>query len=84
LRSVLVQIGKQGLARNPAYSNRALGIERGSRIGTKQPLSDEAIRAFQERMGQLDRPGIGETLYSHCSMQCAPVAAANECWRKSF
>jgi Integrase/Phage integrase, N-terminal len=62
LRSVLVQIGKQGLARNPAYSNRALGIERGSRIGTKQPLSDEAIRAFQERMGQLVRPGIGETL----------------------
>jgi hypothetical protein len=62
LRSVLVQIGKQGLARNPAYSNRALGIERGSRIGTKQPLSDEAIRAFQGRMGQLDRPGIGETL----------------------
>jgi len=62
LRSVLVQIGKQGLARNPAYSNRALGIERGSRIGTKQPLSDEAIRAFQGRMGQLARPGIGETL----------------------
>jgi hypothetical protein len=62
LRSVLVQIGKQGLARNPAYSNRALGIERGSRIGTKQPLSDEAIRAFQEQMNQLARPGIGATL----------------------
>jgi hypothetical protein len=62
LRSVLVQVGKQGLARNPAYSNRSLGIERGSCIGTKQPLSDEAIRVFQERMGQLARPGIGETL----------------------
>jgi hypothetical protein len=62
LRSVLVQIGKQGLARNPAYSNPALGIERGSRIGTKRPLSDEAIRAFQERMEQLARPGIAETL----------------------
>jgi hypothetical protein len=32
-------MGKQGLARNPAYSNAALGIERGVRIGTKQPLS---------------------------------------------
>lgn len=46
LRSVLIHIGKQGLARNPAYSNQALGIQRGSRIGTKQPLSDAAIQAF--------------------------------------
>jgi len=62
LRSVLTQIGKQGLARNPAYSNQALGIERGTRIGTKLPLSDEAIRAFQQRMEQLGRPAIGATL----------------------
>lgn len=62
LRAVLVHIGKQGLARNPAYSNRALSIERGSRIGTKRPLSDGAIIAFRERMAQLGRPGIGETL----------------------
>lgn len=62
LRAVLDHIGKQGLARNPAYSNRALGIERGSRIGTKQPLSDAAIVDFRERMAQLGRPGIGETL----------------------
>lgn len=62
LRAVLVQIGKQGLARNPAYSNRALGVERGSRIGTKQPLSDAAIRAFQERMENRGRPGIAATL----------------------
>lgn len=62
LRAVLVQIGKQGLARNPAYSNRALGIERGSRIGTKQPLSDKAIDTFQRRMAQMNRPGIGATL----------------------
>lgn len=62
LRAVLAHIGKQGLARNPAYSNRALNIERGSRIGTKQPLSDAAIIAFRERMVQLGRPGIGETL----------------------
>lgn len=62
LRAVLVHIGKQGLARNPAYSNQALNIERGSRVGTKQPLSDAAITAFRERMAQLGRPGIGETL----------------------
>lgn len=62
LRAVLMQAGKEGLARNPAYSNKALGIESGSRVGTKQPLSDAAINAFKERMGQLDRPGIGQTL----------------------
>jgi site-specific recombinase XerC len=62
LRSVLVQIGKQGLARNPAYSNPALGIERASRIGTKRRLSDEGIQAFQMRMEQLGRPAIGATL----------------------
>jgi hypothetical protein len=59
---MLIQIGKQGLARNPSYSNQALSIERGSRIGTKQPLTDEAIRAFQQRMEQLGRPAIGATL----------------------
>lgn len=62
LRAVLVQIGKQGLARNPAYSNQALGIGRGSRVGTKQPLSDAAIRAFQERMVRFGRPAIGSIL----------------------
>lgn len=62
VRAVLEHIGKQGLARNPAYSNRALNIERGSRVGTKQPLSDAAIIAFRERMAQLGRPAIGETL----------------------
>ncbi|MET0499656.1 MAG: integrase domain-containing protein [Steroidobacteraceae bacterium] len=62
LRAVLVQIGKQGLARNTAYSNQALGIDRGSRVGTKQPLSDAAIVAFQEKMVQLGRPSIGAIL----------------------
>lgn len=62
LRSVLVQIGKQGLARNPAYSNQALGIERASRIGTKRPLSDESIQSFQTRMEQLGRQAIGAAL----------------------
>lgn len=62
LRAVLVRIGKQGLADNPAYSNKALGIERGSRLGTKQPLSDAAILAFQGQMVQLGRPCIGSIL----------------------
>jgi site-specific recombinase XerD len=55
LRAVLVHCGKEGLARNPEYSNKALGISGGSRIGTKQPLDDAAIRGFHERMNQLDR-----------------------------
>jgi hypothetical protein len=62
LRAVLKNVGKQGLARNPAYSNRSLGIPHGSRIGTKQPLSDAQIRAFQEHMERLGRPNIGALL----------------------
>lgn len=62
LRAVLRHVDKQGLAANARYSNRALGIGRGSRLGTKQPLSDEAIRAFQQRMGLLGRPNIGALL----------------------
>jgi hypothetical protein len=62
LRKALVAADKAGLANNPEYSNKALGIERGSRIGTKQPLSDVAIKAFQNKMDRLERPGIGAVL----------------------
>jgi site-specific recombinase XerD len=62
VRSVLVHCGKEGLARNPAYSNKALGIGRGSRIGTKQPLSDAAMRGFQEQMDRRGRSAIGHVL----------------------
>jgi hypothetical protein len=62
VRAVLVHCGKEGLARNPAYSNKALGIGRGSRIGTKQPLSDAAIRGFQEQTDRLGRSAIGNVL----------------------
>jgi hypothetical protein len=47
LRAVLRHIGKQGLADNPAYSNRSLGIAQGSRKGTKEPLSDAELRGFR-------------------------------------
>ncbi|WP_299697380.1 phage integrase N-terminal domain-containing protein [Hydrocarboniphaga sp.] len=49
LRAVLCHEGKQGLARNPDYSNRALGVERANRIGTKTPLSDKQIKQFQDK-----------------------------------
>ncbi|WP_129647321.1 integrase domain-containing protein [Peristeroidobacter agariperforans] len=62
LRAVLRHIGKQGLADNPAYSNRALGIPQGSRKGTKEPLSDAEIRSFQQRAERLGRPDIGAIL----------------------
>jgi hypothetical protein len=62
VRAVLIHCGKEGLARNPAYGNKALGIERGSRIGTKQPLSDADMRGFQEQMDRLDRSAIGNVL----------------------
>lgn len=62
LRAVLRHVDKQGLAANASYGNRALGIGRGSRLGTKQPLSDEVLRAFQERMDRLGRANIGVLL----------------------
>jgi hypothetical protein len=62
VRAVLIHCGKEGLARNPGYSNKALGIGGGSRIGTKQPLSDTAIRGFQEQMDRLGRSAIGNVL----------------------
>lgn len=62
LRAVLRHIGKQGLANNPAYGNKALGIAGGNRLGTKQPMSDAVIEAFKERMTKLGRPSIGNVL----------------------
>jgi len=62
LRAVLRHVGKLGYLSSADSRNRALGIEGGRRIGTKQPLSDANLRAFQERMAQLDRAGIGEVL----------------------
>jgi hypothetical protein len=62
VRAVLVHCGKEGLARNPAYSNKALGIGRGSRIGAKDPLSEAAIRGFQEQMDRRGRSAIGHVL----------------------
>ncbi|HEY5807117.1 MAG TPA: phage integrase N-terminal domain-containing protein, partial [Povalibacter sp.] len=62
LRAVLRHVGKQGLADNPAYSNRSLGIAQGSRKGTKEPLSDAQIRAFQQRAERLGRPDMGAIL----------------------
>jgi hypothetical protein len=62
VRAVLVHCGKEGLARNPAYSNKALGIGRGSRVGTKEPLSDAAMRGFQEQMDRRGRSAIGHVL----------------------
>lgn len=62
LRGVLKHVDKRGLAANASYSNRALGIGRGSRLGTKQPLSDEAYRAailMTARVNQGDKSWSG-------------------------
>ena len=62
LRAVLRHAGKEGLAKNPAYSNKVLGTAGSSRVGTKRPLSDAAIRGFRKRMDLLGRSGTGITL----------------------
>ena len=81
VRAVLKHVGNQGLVRNPAYSNRSLGIPQGSRIGTKQPLSDAQIRAFQERMERwADRTSAHFWSYSERSHfgQWKPFAPARQ------
>lgn len=78
LRDVLKHIDKQGLATNPAYNNRALGIGRSSRLGTKQPLSDEAIRALQQRTERLGRPSLGILLELQRSLGLREVDAERE------
>lgn len=72
LRAVLEHTGKSGLARNPEFSNRALGIGQGSRIGTKAVLSDRSLSAFRERMAE----AVGRASASRwrCSV---PSACAN-------
>ena len=61
-RTLLEFIGKAFLARDPAYSNEALGIGKGSRVGTKEPLSDKALEAFKAVMVAEGRHGIGLTM----------------------
>lgn len=78
LRAVLNHIDMEGLARHPGYSNRALGIARGSRLGTKQPLSDESLRAFQQRMDRLGRPNLGVLLELQRSLGLREVEASAE------
>ena len=81
LRAVLMHIGKEGLARNPAYSNQALGVGRGSRVGTKQPLSNAAIQAFQERMARLGRPGSPPGRRGPRSQSCTTRASNTRSYR---
>jgi hypothetical protein len=44
-------------------------------LGTKQPLSDKAIRAFQQRMDRLGRPNIGALLELQRSLGLREVEA---------
>jgi site-specific recombinase XerC len=62
VRTLLEFIGKDSLARDPAYSNEALGIGKGSRIGTKEPLTDKALADFKADKVAEGRPGIALTL----------------------
>lgn len=59
IRAVLRDCGKTGLADDPHYSNKALGIGGASRGGTKTPISEEGLAAFKARVEEeLGRPGL--------------------------
>jgi hypothetical protein len=62
IRAVLIAIGKTSLAKHPNYSNKALGIGKGSRIGTKKAMPDKTVQATVTRSEQLGRPGLGAAL----------------------
>lgn len=61
LRKALIAIGKAGLAKRPEYSNKALGIAGGSRIGTKQAMTDPTFQATVARLEALGRKGLAAT-----------------------
>jgi integrase-like protein len=59
LRAVLKHLKKFGIVRNPHYSNKALGIAGGSRMGTKTPLSEERLQEIIAIADGLYRRGFG-------------------------
>ena len=62
IRTMLEFIGKASLAKDPVYSNEVLGIGQGSRIGTKEPLTDKAQAEFKAAMLAEGRRGIALTM----------------------
>lgn len=62
LRSVLRCTGKQATASAPELTNEALGINGGSRLGTKTAMSNEDFRTFTERAECQGRPGMAALL----------------------
>jgi Integrase/Phage integrase, N-terminal len=59
LRSLLRKCGKKELADSPEASNRALGVSGGSRIGKKEPLTNDELNVAYMRSERLQRKGMG-------------------------
>lgn len=53
---------RQAIANAPELSNEALGINGGSRLGTKTSMSSEDFRTFTERAERQGRPGMAALL----------------------
>ena len=62
LRSVLRVVGKQATANTPSLSNESLGINGGSRLGSKTAISREDFLAITERAERQNRPGMAALL----------------------
>ena len=62
LRSVLRSAGKQAMANAPGLSNQALGINGGSRLGSKTAMSSEDYLTITERAEHQKRPGMAALL----------------------
>lgn len=59
LRSAMRGCGKKDLADSPEASNRGLGVSGGSRIGTKEPLTNDQLSEVYKRSKRLQRVGMG-------------------------
>ena len=62
LRSVLRIAGKQAMANAPGLCNEALGIDGGSRLGSKTAMSSENYLTITERAERQNRPGMAALL----------------------
>jgi len=62
LRAALRDAGRSTVADAPELNNAALGIAGGSRIGTKQAITDEEFQVIKGKAVELSRDGIAQAI----------------------
>ncbi|TAJ52104.1 MAG: hypothetical protein EPN60_17270 [Nevskiaceae bacterium] len=62
IRVALTQVGKSSLAKDPNYSNAALGLGKRCRDGTKTAASPEVVSTIKSKVEKLDRGWIATVM----------------------